>query len=303
MSMDKNQKIIKYAAICFGIFLAGAIITGGTLLISNAIKAASTKNYAQTDYEKSFAGEELSSVRVLNYDGKMRFETGEELRIEAVGVPETFGAELDNGELYVYYTKDTNWFSGTVFFRRINDFSKAEIVITLPEGITLERVQVENRSGSMRLAGFQTGELYVKNGSGSLRMEQLVAEKTELQLGSGACTAEAITTEECRVDGGSGSASMSEVTFGRTDIRTGSGSFELSGAVNGNLTLNTGSGNVTLKLANHRSEYNTEVKKASGGVWLDGEKVDNLEEMHDIAQYKLELNVGSGSVAVEFAVQ
>ncbi|MBQ9119572.1 MAG: DUF4097 family beta strand repeat protein [Lachnospiraceae bacterium] len=296
--MDRKQKVVKYAAIVFGILLAGAIVTGIVVLALKGFGVIAKQELKAVDYVQSFAAEEIKEIRIENYDGSMRVEIGDEFKVKGKGVPETFGAECSGEALVVYYTKENSWFSS--FGDIINDFSDAEIVITVPEDFVAERLSADNGSGKLVLCGLQVQELKLQNGSGSMTLEDMTASAANLRLGSGACKVRGLAAGQLEVRGGSGRISLAEMELQGLDITTGSGELEFAGAVDGDLEVDTGSGNVTMELSNRRTEYNINVRGGSGGVWLDGEKFSDYGETYEDVENEMNLDTGSGRVVVEF---
>lgn len=137
---------------------------------------------------------------------------------------------------------------------KIVQWDNTKIVLSLPEGIQFNQVQIENGAGSLRIA-----------------KEKFICKTMNVQIGAGMMEADNITTSErMNVEVGAGSISMNHVTTDYLNAQCGVGSFTLRGKVGHDVTVDCGMGRCGLKLEGRENDYNYDVACALGSVRING---------------------------------
>lgn len=318
--MSLDFKVKKNLALALAALLVAAILTGVAALVLGISKAAGGNNMERIDFEKSFTAEEAREIESLsfeNQEGKMNIVDGDGFRVEAKDVPESFVAKIEKGTFVVAYAEGNKWFSAGFGW---NSFKDAEITITIPRDFAAGEAELSNGSGSMEIASLEadkislsngsgkvafsnwsTGQIEIDNGSGRLEGTGLASGDLELSSGSGPVLLKQMEAAEVEIDGGSGIVSLDGAELKGLRFSGGSGAFELSGRIDGNLELDSGSGNVSITLENAREEYSISADIGSGGLWLDGERFKDIRKENPGAAYTIELDSGSGRVAIGFS--
>lgn len=308
--------MVKYAAMTLGILLAAAIIGGIATLLLKLADFTGGRKMDKIDFNQEFSSEEIRSLDFDNQDGTMKIVAGNEFSVEGKNVPESFVAKIENHTLVVAYTEEKQW---KLFGWGGNDFSDAEITITVPREFYGEEIDISNGSGELEFGSLSAGEISLDNGSGRLEFEAVTADNIEIDNGSGelevreakasefelsaasgAVLIKQITAVRAKIDSGSGNVSVEVAALKGLELSSGSGDFELAGQIDGDLTVDSGSGKVTFTLQNSRKEYNITADTGSGALWLDGQKLEDYKENNSGAEYNIRIDSGSGRVAIEF---
>lgn len=284
--MNEVQKIIKYAAMGFAIFLAVMIITGittGILALTGVISAVTngtevTGSNETTDFEEEF--ENVRSLQITNGIGELSVVkgTGEKVRVTATDVEKTFKATVVSGDELKISTKTNFW---NIFNWGTKIHSKPRITVYLPEG-------------------FEGRNVIVDAGAGNIKIEDLNCERLELNAGVGNITGYNIGTKSLDIDGGVGEITLDKIKAGKSDINAGVGNISLSGTLSGTNTLDAGVGDIDLDLTGGTDDFNIKVDPGVGNIYIDGNKYGELSWNNKTAENSLDINGGVGNIRVNF---
>jgi DUF4097 and DUF4098 domain-containing protein YvlB len=278
--MSSGQRLIKYLAIAFAVFLAISIISGivsVVFAIFNVIPGTSFKtgkwHRETTDYTQSF--ENVESIDVDNAVGSFRILTGETFKVEAENVSKDFKAELkSNGTLKI---SDNDGASHFPFFNIGSPNSK--VILYLPEGFVADKADIET-------------------GAGSLTIEGLQADKLEVSAGAGSFSGRDITAEKADIEGGVGSVNLSDVYFTDAVLESGVGSLNIDGTLHGRSEISCGVGEVELNLTGSTSEYGFIIDSGIGRIRLNGQKISGEYKSNTEASDVIEIDGGVGNVDI-----
>lgn len=321
--MNGVQKVIKYCAMAFAIFLSvmilGSIIAvvGG---VATGIAGANVfENKERIDLAESYTAEEVKSLGItsvlIDCNAEITVEQGEVLSIEATNVTDEYEIRCAGGKFSIVQdTPNINfkwvWFDDvtvkeTVVVTLPADFCPEQVKICSGSGrVALEQVDTEELiidSGSGRVIAdvVQTDKLYVDSGSGSVFLANAKATNSELYTGSGSVSVEESDLGKFKLDTGSGSVRMENVVARNAEIDTGSGSVVIDGALTGTCEFETGSGSLTIRLDGEEEDYRVKADCGSGTFRINGKKVDDGSYGTN-RKGELIIDSGSGSVNVEF---
>lgn len=144
-----------------------------------------------------------------------------------------------------------------------------ECVLTVPEGVYLEKVDIELGAGRLVMSGIDCGKL-------------------DLEVGAGA-------------------AELSDITCGEEcDLEVGLGSIAFSGgAIYGKADISCGMGHVTVEDIGRPDAYGYDVECAMGSITIDGHNFSGFAEVQEKKKSEVplyfEVECGAGSVRVDFA--
>lgn len=272
--MKEFQKIIKYVAIAFGIYLAitiisiivgvvGAIFTGiyGVQMITEQ------SNIVRMDEELVF-----SEITRLDLDVKaanlhIRTE-GQEFKVETYQVPDTTKIENKDGKLII---KDNN----KIFSYK----NESSIIIYIPENIKLEEIDLDI-------------------GAGRLTIDKLDVKDAEFQFGAGSVEIKNMKSEKSSIECGAGQVIISESELTNTDLDAGIGKVEFSGYIKGNSQVNCGIGEVNLNLDGGKDLYTIKVEKGIGNIKINDESVSN-ESTTGTGENKISVEGGIGNIKIK----
>lgn len=325
--MNGIQKVIKYCAMAFALFLAvsifGAIVAGVTGLAVGVtgIKQI-TDNTERTDLSQQYTETEISDLGIhtvyVDCNADITVRRGTILSIEATDVATDYEIKCTNGKFSIVQDRtgisiDWDW-----LFDLGNVTVQETVVVTVPESFDARQIVVNSGSGKVIVEDIEAKELKIDSGSGAVVAERLEAELLLIDSGSGRVTVNDVIAGETRMDTGSGGVTIENGLLGRLNLNSGSGtilmnaieakdvvldsgsgSVTIKGVLSGNCDFETGSGSLSIALDGAKEEYLVKAKCGSGTFRINGKKVDDGSYGTDV-KGALVINSGSGSVNVDF---
>ncbi len=259
--MTHFQKVIKYLAIAFAIFLTVTIVSaistaaiaifGVTGIISNVNE---TKDVI--DYSNKF-----NDIKSLDIDlavAELNIITSNEFSVEATGVSSKFICEKDNGTLKIKEnTRVSNFWS----FMPGNKNTK--ITVGLPSDFIAEFVTI-------------------KAGVGNISIESLYGEEIEFELGVGKFVCDNLLSNKININGG----------VGEIDIKK---------AKSKDIVIDSGIGKVNLNLIGNKDDYKITTESGIGEIRIDGQKYsDGTVKKDKLNSNTLEVHSGIGETIINF---
>ena len=269
--MTSFQKVIKYLAIAFAVFLIVNIVSGIYYGVSTLVTAF-------TEDDSDYISDVLKTIEVSNDEilsleididsTSLTIKNGNEFMVETNN--EYISSSERNGKL-ILKEKNRNW------FRRS---SKSELVITLPLDIKFDNVDIDT-------------------GSGKIRIEQLITEKLDFDFGAGSTEIESLEVfDNAKIDGGAGKIKILSGDINDLDLDLGVGEFTMSSSLTGNNKIDAGIGEVNIDLIGNLEQYKIKASKGIGNIRLDGEKIKN-DTLYGTGDNYLEIDGGIGDIEIE----
>lgn len=276
--MKNFQKIIKYAAIAFGLYLAvmiiGAIV-GGVLAICTGIYAGTSikneqSNIQTIDETKEF--EEFSKLDLEIGASNLTIKSeGEEFKVETYQIPETTKIENKNGILTIKITKK-NWFS--------YNYDESNIIVYIPEGKELDEIKLEM-------------------GAGTVKIENIKSTKVDFSFGAGAVNIKNLTSENAKIECGAGEVVIEDTDLTDAKLDSGVGKLVYSGYMRGTSKIDCGVGEVVLNLKGGNEIYKIDTEKGIGDIKINGNSVAN-KTVTGNGENRISIDGGIGSISVNF---
>ena len=196
--MRNFQKIIKYAAIAFGLYLAVmiiGIIVSVVLAITTGIYGVKViteqSNVQEIDWSEKF--EEFTELDIeVGVANLSIIAEGEEYRVETYDIPENAIIENRNCKLEIK-DKSTIFRSG-----------ESRIIVYIPDNTTLRKVDLEL-------------------GAGNVGIDNLKAETANIECGAGQVTIRNTELANADIDAGVGKLEFSGTLKGKTEVNCGIG--------------------------------------------------------------------------------
>ena len=167
--MTTAQKIIKYFALAFAVFLIvtiiSAILTGGYSILK-AFELIHTNDKQITEELKVISNQikEVETLKIELACTNLEIKTGENFRVETNNSKITF--EEQNGSVKIK-EKTKNWFSNN---------GASDLIIYIPENmIALDETKIETGAGKINIEKLNTQGLYLELGAGDVHIENLIA--------------------------------------------------------------------------------------------------------------------------------
>ncbi len=282
--MNTFQRMIKYSAIAFAVFLSVMIISGiasavfaiVNILPGTAIRTGNWKNNETIDFSQTYT--DVKSLYINHSTGKLNIRVGDEFRVEAANVPESFKASVNNnGELTISESNDGIKFLWFTIGRIYN--LKSQITVYVPETFIAEKATLDAGAGNITIDGLHTKRLEINAGAGNIDGEGLTADKVS-------------------VDGGVGNVTLDDVKFTDAVFDCGVGKLDISGSLIGDTDISCGVGSVDLDLTGNVNNYSFKVDSGLGAVRLNGKKISGNHKANINAENMIQVDGGIGSVDI-----
>lgn len=272
--MSIAQKIIKYLALAFAIFLIVTIFSGiltGIYTMSNilGLKKENTESVAEIS---TLELEEINDYAYLDIEIKysnFKIKLGEKFEVQTNN--DNIEVNQKNNKLKII-EKQSNW-----FWRNSNE---EELIVYIPENIEFEKVNIET-------------------GAGRVNIEEIKAEKLKLNLGAGETIINNIISDNVDIDGGVGKFTIENGTINNLDFDLGIGETTINAKITGNNKIDTGIGSLKLNIDGNIEDYKFKVEKGIGNIKLNGKQVSNNETIGN-GENVIDIDGGIGEIIINF---
>lgn len=270
--MSAAQKIIKYLAVAFALFLTFSIISGiGYAFISIGNLFDSNKKSVTEKLEMIEIKEEdtISSMEIDVGATNITVKSGEVFQVQTNS--KDIQVKQDNHKLSIQ-EKENSWFSNG---------ETEDLIVSIPTEFIFQAVSIEA-------------------GAGRLEIEELSANNLNLELGAGKVTIDKLNVfDQTDIDSGAGEVEIRDGELNNLDLNMGVGKFTLNTKLSGNSIIDHGVGSFTLNLIGNKTDYQIHVNKGLGSVSLDGDEVlDN--QTTGTGSNRLEIDGGVGKIDIHF---
>ena len=282
--MKEFQKIIKYASIAFGLYLAVSIIGGIVAIVVSIFTGIYGVNYLTNNLQDALKSND-SNVEIIDENqeleqfSKMKLEIstanltvkseGNSYRVEKYQIPKNTKIESKDGVLEIKNEKIFNK----------ND-SKSSITVYIPENVELDDVAIEIGAGTVNIAEIKAKNVDFDFGAGNVELENIsVNNNTKIQCGAGQVIIK-----------------KSELT--NANIDAGVGKLSYLGELKGNSKISCGVGSVQLDLIGDSDMYEIHAEKGIGDIKIDDVSVADNSTTGN-GENKINIEGGVGSVDIK----
>ena len=266
--MTTAQKIIKYCAIAFAVFLIVSIIGGIVgavasvpLLVSDGDGIGEMKTYAVTETVKNLEID-LSGAR-------LEIKTGDRFSVESDH--KYLRVENADGTLAIKEDRPAFGFST----------EGVQVILTVPENFTFEKTAIST-------------------GAGMVKVDTLSSQRLSLDLGAGEVDIGTLTaTDRASINGGAGELRIDGGELADLDLNIGVGEADLESRLTGNCSIDYGVGELNLTLTGTPDDYCITLDKGVGKATLDGAKMSE-DIVYGNGETSIEIDGGVGAMKIEF---
>ena len=279
--MSDGQKVIKYLAIAFAIFLSvniiGGIITAIFFGLSMFdINFKIKNNSSITTSEEIVVSQNYDNIENLKIEigySKLEIKQGEEFKVESNTKNEAITMKKQGDTLTI--REDSTW---NIF----NDDIDSHIIITIPENYYFEKVKIEAGSGEINISDIETKEFNMEVGAGNVIISNILVEK------------------KTDIDGGAGKVVIKDSNLNDLDLDVGVGEFQiLNTQVLDNSNIDAGIGKLEISLKGSLEDYRIIPERGLGSFTIKGEEIEN-NKIYGQGNNKIDINAGIGKVSIEF---
>lgn len=264
--MRTFQKVIKYLAMAFAIFLIVSIIGGalgavglfGGLFdsdnVSEDVKTyAVSGNITELDIRINTADFSIKQADVFSVESNLKHLTVKE----------------KGGVLTIAETEKFSF-----------HYNHAMLVLYIPEGTMFEKAEITT-------------------GAGKVSVDTLSADSLKLELGAGEVKIDSLTAnKKADIDGGTGKITIAGGSLHNLDLDMGVGQLNLTSAVLGNSDFDLGVGESNITLIGNQDDYTIHAEKGIGNITVDGKTVS---EYNGIGSGPNNIDISGGIGAIHLA--
>ena len=279
--MKPFQKVIKYGAIAFGIYLSfiiiGIIVFAITTIFGIAIGFETYKNSSSVVETQKWE-QEYSNINNLEIDlsiCKLDIKVGDtqNVKVEGINLSDKFECKATGDRLILEDDKlNINWFNTRNII--------PEIILYLPENFEFDKIEITTGANETNIENIESRKLDLEMGVGKYRIQNLKAQNCKIETGAGDSRIENANIEVLELDGGIGQFVMNSEITNRADIDSGIGRIELN-------------------LLGNKENYKIKAHTGLGSFKVDG---NNISDNQEIGKGDIDILVeaGVGETIVDF---
>jgi|LSQX01.1.fsa_nt_gb DUF4097 and DUF4098 domain-containing protein YvlB len=275
--MNTFQKVIKYIAIAFAIFLTVSILTGIVSVILSLLGAFSVNEKERIDFSNEYS--DIEQIDINHKVGKLIIKPGDEFRVEASNVSKRFRAEAVKGTLVIDEPDFMNWF---LRFDFGNPRKNTVITVYVPKDFYARRIKIDSGVGEVILEDLVTESLIINAGVGNIYGKNLKAKKVDAH-------------------GGVGDMTLIDIHFSDMDLDSGVGDIDIEGIIIGKSEIDCGIGDVNLRIDGARENYIMRIDDGLGSIKVNGKKTYGEYNDNYKADNTIKVDGGIGDVDIDFS--
>lgn len=271
--MTVAQKVIKYLAIAFAMFLIVSIISA-ILSVLFGLRGILGLKKEDSSYSKemSITNFENTNILVLDIDiayTNLTIKTGENLKVETNNSNINF--KQDNTNLQIK-EKSYNWFSKS---------NNGELILYIPENIEFDKVKINTGAGKIIIDNITTKNLSFELGAGEAKVKSLNV------------------LNDADIEGGAGKMDVLSGTINNLDFDMGVGEVNLAIKLTGKSKIDAGVGNLNIDINGRKDDYEIKTSKGLGSIKIDGKEISNDTIYGNGVNY-IEVDGGVGNITIDF---
>lgn len=275
--MSTFQRVIKYVAIAFAIFLTIGILSGIVGVVTGVVSIFDGEEAYTIDYSVDFSG--VEKLDINHKVGKLNVLPSNGFRVEATNVSDRFRAEVVNGTLII---DEPDFMRRFLWFDVGTSRRKSVITIYVPENFNAKRIEIDSGAGNVHLENLSTEHLRTNAGVGEVYGKNLTAMRVD-------------------ANGGVGDMKLINVNFTDVDFNSGIGNIKVEGMIFGKSDFDCGIGSVKVQLDGVREEYALNIDAGLGTVRVNGNKVSGEYSDTYKADNTIKIDGGIGDVDIVFS--
>ena len=265
--MSQAQKIIKYIAIAFAVFLIFSIASGIMYGLVSFVSIFDTNDKSLENLEELKITNNILVLDVEVGSANVVIKQGDALKVETNN--KNISIKENNNSLLITEKKH-NWF---------NKSNDSELIIYVPNDYIFDDVSIET-------------------GAGKIDINHLSTKILDFDLGAGAVTIDnLIVINESTIEGGAGKISIFNGSINNLGLDMGVGEVSITSKLTGNNKINAGVGKMNLNLLGN--DYKIKVDKGIGSTTINNEKVTDSSYYGEGTNI-IDIDGGVGSINISY---
>ena len=268
--MNSFQKVIKYLAMAFAIFLSVSIIGGMITGLAGISFIFSGRDRITGEMQVYPVEDEVSSLSLKLSGAELKIRTSDSFSVESNH--KYISVRVVNDQLRIEETK-----------KLFACFPEGvEVILNIPEGMIFDDAAIET-------------------GAGKVEMDALSADTLKLSLGAGEAEIKNLTANfRADIDGGAGELKIDGGMLRNLELDMGVGELTLKSRIEGQSCLDYGIGETKLTLLGSREDYQIEMDKGIGEARLEGESMRD-DSVYGAGRNRIEIDGGIGEISIDFS--
>lgn len=274
--MTTTQKIIKYLAVAFALYLVisiFSIIFGLSREIISSINNDKKESELLEEYTTiSNNVNNIESFKIDISNDDIEIKEGEKFEVKTNDPNVKFYHE--NSKVKIKSDKTLSW--------HLSNSSRGTIIIYLPNE-------------------FNISKLDLNLGAGKIDIDKIFVETLLMDLGAGTMTAKEINVyEKATINGGAGNINIYSGTINNLNLKLGAGNASIQSDLTGSNTLTTGVGKLNLGLSRSKDNYKFDISKGLGNIILNDFDVSEDILIGD-GETKIKISGAVGNIIINTA--
>lgn len=265
--MTTLQKVIKYLAMAFAIFLTVTII-GGILSAAGLLGGLAAGDAVSGDVKTYSVTSDIRNLDIRINAADLYIKEGDAFSVESN--LKHLDVEEKGGVLTIEETKK---FGGT--------YNSATLTIYVPAGTVFDNINLTTGAGRLTVESLTSGMIDFELGAGDVSITSLIA------------------TKSADIEGGAGRITISGGVLKDLDLEMGVGQMNLTSSLTGDCQLDLGIGESNITLMGNKEDYRLDLEKGIGSIFVDGKNVTDYGSSGN-GTNRVEINGGIGAIHVKF---
>lgn len=281
--MTSFQKVIKYGAMAFGIYLClviiGIIVFSITAIFGVTAGIEIFGNNQDNVAIVSKWEQEYSNITNMDIDlsvCKLNIKKGDALKVEASNVSSEFQCKEQGNTLKIEDEKlSKNIFS--------TEEVKAEVTVYIPENMEFEEIIIETGINETSIEFLKADKIEIEMGVGTYQIDSIIARYAKIEAGAGEAKINHAEIEELKLDGGVGKLVLVSKITKKADISCGVGKMELD-------------------LLGTSKDYKIKAESGLGNFLVDNQKIKGDQTLGE-GEVAIKIDAGVGETVVNFQTE
>ncbi|MGM9658568.1 MAG: DUF4097 family beta strand repeat-containing protein [Eubacteriales bacterium] len=269
--MNSFQRVIKYLAFAFAIFLSVSIIGGIITGLTGISYVISGRDSEATGEMQLYPVEgEINSLSLSLSGAELKIKTADTFSVQSNH--NYISVTSEDGKLCIKETK-----------KLFAVYPKgATVILCIPDGFVFDSASVET-------------------GAGRVEIDSLSADVLKLSLGAGEAEIGNLTANErSDIEGGAGELTINGGRLCNLKLDMGVGELTLRSRIEGQSRLNYGIGEAGLTLLGSPEDYQIEIDKGIGEARIEGKSMSD-DSVYGTGENIIEIDGGIGAISIEFS--
>ena len=274
--MTTAQKIIKYIANAFAIFLIVTIIfsilsAGYGILIAIGVINKQENKISENLITISDNIYEKSTLKLDIKASDLQIKNGKKFEVKTNNSNIKYSNE--NGKVSVKEEGMFKWHLGKNY--------EGTVIIYLPEDMEqIEEVKMDIGAGTIFIENLKTKNLYFELGAGTVTVDSMTVSK------------------KMRLNGGAGNIEINSGKIANADVDLGVGKTTIKSDFTGNSKIDTGIGELNLDLTLPKEDYKINVNKGIGEIRFNGKSIEDDTSLGNGTNY-IKVSGGVGGINIK----